>query len=130
MKVRITKSGKKTYWYSNRIGEEFEVTQSERYSESYQFKNNGILNFIDKVDCEILQPTGENDFDTQALSPQEEPNDKLFQAAVAAMQGMLANEGIRQIFCGNNGLHAIDIMPYAWDYAEALINEGKKRGHL
>lgn len=130
MKVRITKSGKKTYWYSNRIGEEFEVTQSERYSESYQFKNNGILNFIDKVDCEILQPTGENDFNTQALSPQEEPNDKLFQAAVAAMQGMLANEGIRQIFCGNNGLHAIDIMPYAWDYAETLINEGKKRGHL
>lgn len=125
MKVRITKSGKKTYWYSNRIGEVFEVTQSERYSESYQFKNNGILNFIDKVDCEILQPTGENDFNTQALSPQEEPNDKLFQAAVAAMQGMLANEGIRQI-----GLHAIDIMPYAWDYAEALINEGKKRGHL
>lgn len=130
MKVRITKSGKKTYWYSNRIGEEFEVTQSERYSESYQFKNDGILNFIDKVDCEILQPTGENDFNTQALSPQEEPNDKLFQAAVAAMQGMLANEGIRQIFCGNNGLHAIDIMPYAWDYAETLINEGKKRGHL
>ena len=130
MKVRITKSGKKTYWYSNRIGEVFEVTQSERYSESYQFKNDGILNFIDKVDCEILQPTGENDFNTQALSPQEEPNDKLFQAAVAAMQGMLANEGIRQIFFGNNGLHAIDIMPYAWDYAEALINEGKKRGHL
>ena len=122
MKVRITKSGKKTYWYSNRIGEVFEVTQSERYSESYQFKNDGILNFIDKVDCEILQPTGENDFDTQALSPQEEPNDKLFQAAVAAMQGMVANSRI----ASTDTL----LVKYSWDLAEALINEGKKRGHL
>ncbi len=122
MKVRITKSGKKTYWYSNRIGEVFEVTQSERYSESYQFKNDGILNFIDKVDCEILQPTGENDFNTQALSPQEEPNDKLFQAAVAAMQGMLANSRI--------ALTDTLLVKYSWEQAEALINEGKKRGHL
>ena len=122
MKVRITKSGKKTYWYSNRIGEVFEVTQSERYSESYQFKNDGILNFIDKVDCEILQPTGENDFNTQALSPQEEPNDKLFQAAVAAMQGMVANSRI--------ALTDTLLVEYSWDLAEALINEGKKRGHL
>ena len=126
MKVRITKSGKKTYWYSNRIGEVFEVTQSERYSESYQFKNDGILNFIDKVDCEILQPTGENDFDTpfntQALSPQEEPNDKLFQAAVAAMQGLISLVDYR----GSNK----DLARHAFDCAEALINEGKKRGHL
>ena len=122
MKVRITKSGKKTYWYSNRIGEVFEVTQSERYSESYQFKNDGILNFIDKVDCEILQPTGENDFNTQALSPQEEPNDKLFQAAVAAMQGMVANSRI--------ALTDTLLVKYSWDLAEALIAEGKKRGHL
>ena len=121
MKVRITKSGKKTYWYSNRIGEVFEVTQSERYSESYQFKNNGILNFIDKVDCEILQPTGENDFNTQALSPQEEPNDKLFQAAVAAMQGLLI---------GNDLPPNSDTVEYAWTLAETFINEGKKRGHL
>ena len=125
MKVKITKCSNKHYWYANMIGEKCEVQKMDSGHESYQFKNDGILNFIDKVDCEILQPTGENDFNTQALSPQEEPNDKLFQAAVAAMQGMLANEGIRQI-----GLHAIDIMPYAWDYAEALINEGKKRGHL
>ena len=130
MKVRITKSGKKTYWYSNRIGEEFEVTQSERYSESYQFKNDGILNFIDKVDCEILQPTGENDFNTQALSPQEEPNDKLFQAAVAAMQGIIDNEHTVEFaeFYKITQKEATSII--AWDYAEALINEGKKRGHL
>ena len=127
MTVRITKSGKKTYWYSNRIGEVFEVTQSERFSESYQFKNDGILNFIDKVDCEILQPTGENDFDTpfntKALSPQDEPNDKLFQAAVAAMQGLLSTN----LFLVNE---AERIAQMSWEQAEALIKEGKKSGHL
>ena len=136
MKVRITKCGKEGYWYSSRIGECFEV--GEYSSLDYETLEGGL---IAKIDCALIPEYGvtliaeqPNDFDTpfntQALSPQEEPNDKLFQAAVAAMQGMLANEGIRQIFCGNNGLHAIDIMPYAWDYAETLINEGKKRGHL
>ena len=52
----------------------------------------------------------------------EQPNDKLFQSAVAAMQGMVANSRI--------ALTDTLLVKYSWDLAEALINEGKKRGHL
>ena len=133
-RVKITKAAKLTYWYSNKIGEEFEVTQSERYSESYQFKIYGMLYLIDKVDCEILQPTGESEFDTpfntKALSSQE-PDQRLFQAALAAMQGCLSNDGLRMAFLANDqSADPIEIARMSFDYAEALINEGKKRGKL
>ena len=147
-RVKITKATKLKYWYSNKIGEEFEVTQSELYSESYQFKIYGMLYFIDKVDCEILQPTGKNEFDTpfntKALSSQE-PDQRLFQAALAAMQGMLAdpsNNEIGAAFILENlelpkgtAYNFLEHYPkyislVSWNYAEALINEGKKRGKL
>ena len=58
-----------------------------------------------------------------AEQPKEEPNDKLFQAAVAAMQGLLSTN----LFLVNE---AERIAQMSWEQAEALINEGKKRGHL
>ena len=60
-------------------------------------------------------------FNTKALSSQE-PDPRLFTAAVAAMQGMVANSRI--------ALTDTLLVEYSWDLAEALINEGKKRGHL
>ena len=56
-----------------------------------------------------------------AEQPKEEPDQRLFQAALAAMQGMLIREKTPYVerLCND-----------CWDYAEALINEGKKRGKL
>ena len=70
-----------------------------------------------------------NDFDTpfntKALSPQDEPNDKLFQAALAAMQGILAGALSKE-----GKIKTEEAANWAWDAAQDLINEGKKRGHL
>lgn len=55
------------------------------------------------------------------------PNDKLFTAAVAAMQGVLSNNAMVDHF---SNLQNEVVIKYAWDYAEALIAEGKKRNHL
>ena len=56
-----------------------------------------------------------------AEQPKEEPDPRLVQAALAAMQGMLVREKTPYVerLCND-----------CWDYAEALINEGKKRGKL
>ena len=57
MKVRIIKSRKKTLWYSNRIGTEWEITREEETRVSgncYIVKNPkfGYGIFVD--DCEIV----------------------------------------------------------------------------
>ena len=112
MKVRITKSGKKTYWYSNRIGEEFEIRDTGE--QVYYVEYKGVERGVDKEDCEVIPDEAETPFIGS--------EDKLFQAAVAAMQGMVANSRI----ASTDTL----LVEYSWDLAEALINEGKKRGHL
>ena len=57
-----------------------------------------------------------------AEQPKEEPDPRLFQAALAAMQGIISSVD----YHGTNEALANE----AWDYAEALIKEGKKRGKL
>ena len=74
---------------------------------------------INKDYCCALNPYGEiktgNDLHIT------EPDPRLFQAALAAMQGMLSV---------GSTLKNEPLSVECWDLAEALINEGKKRGHL
>lgn len=75
---------------------------------------------INKDYCCALNPYGEiktgNDLHIT------EPDPRLFQAALAAMQGIISSVD----YHGTNEALANE----AWDYAEAIINEGKKRGKL
>ena len=68
-----------------------------------------------------------NDWDTpfniQALSASKD--DKLFTAAVAAMQGYIVISNF-----GDTYIKPSDVATEAWDFAEALIKEGKERKHL
>lgn len=69
-------------------------------------------------------------FNTQALSASKD--DKLFTAAVAAMQGMLGNEKLRHDIEVNRSTseNCSTLEGIAWSVAEALIKEGKERKHL
>lgn len=63
MKVRITKAGKQTYWYSNKIGDIFYVVEIEEYQEEYFPNDYEVVDeddkrcrlMIDKDDCEIVE---------------------------------------------------------------------------
>lgn len=115
MKIKVNKSEKPTYWYSNRIGDVFEVKESENIANHYELMINGERCYIGFNDCEIV----------------DESKDKLFTAAVAAMQGILSNSILVGVIETFNGLPQKDEMArVAFDYAEALIAEGKKRNHL
>jgi len=57
MKVRIIKCKKPTYWYEKRIGEIFEVKQSDRYKKSYKVIDTCWL--IDKSDCEEVNKSSD-----------------------------------------------------------------------
>lgn len=113
MKVKITKCSNKHYWYANMIGEKCEV---QKMDSGHYCLTDSELYPLEITDCEIIH--------------EPEPNDKLFQAAVAAMQGIIDNEHTVEFaeFYKITQKEATSII--AWDYAEALINEGKKRGHL
>lgn len=52
-------------------------------------------------------------------------DDKLFTAAVAAMQGYIVISNF-----GDTYIKPSDVATEAWDFAEALIKEGKERKHL
>ncbi len=51
MRVKIIGVQFRTYWYSSKIGEIFEV-DDENYSGCYQVKSNGF--YIDEDDCIII----------------------------------------------------------------------------
>ena len=113
MKVRITKCSNIVYWYADRIGYEFEIRDTGE--QVYYVEYKGVERGVDKEDCEVIP--------YEPVLIAEQPNDKLFQAAVAAMQGLLSTN----LFLVNE---AERIAQMSWEQAEALINEGKKRGHL
>ena len=54
MKVRITKALKDSYWYSDRIGEIFEVEQHKHYNYKWVLVENNS-NCLDKQDCEEVK---------------------------------------------------------------------------
>ena len=121
MKVRITKCSNIVYWYADRIGYEFEIRDTGE--QVYYVEYKGVERGVDKEDCEVIP--------YEPVLIAEQPNDKLFQAAVAAMQGLLSNSILAGVMKTFNGLpHKDEIAEAAFTYAEALINEGKKRGHL
>lgn len=105
MKVRIIKSQKPNYWYVNEIGKCFDVL--EYGDKDYSIPDGGL---IAKDDCEIVTET---------------KDDKLFTAAVAAMQGYIVISNF-----GDTYIKPSDVATEAWDFAEALIKEGKERKHL
>lgn len=60
MKVKIIKARKKTYWYSDKRGEVFEVEQDKLRGDFYFYERRGktgCLKIIDKNDCEIVKDT-------------------------------------------------------------------------
>lgn len=54
MKVKITKCSSPLYWYSNKIGETFEVKISPFNQFEYGLTINNIQHFIEEKDCEII----------------------------------------------------------------------------
>lgn len=106
MKIRITKCSENKWWYNKYIGFIFYVEKV--HSTNYQVEKGFIL----KSDCEVIP-------DEPVLIEQ---NENLFQAAVAAMQGLVSAE--------NCTTDMKLVVSDAWDLAGHLINEGKKRGHL
>jgi len=53
MKVRITQSSKPSYWYADKVGQEFYVTDHDH--RSYKVTPGG--HYIRMVDCDILSHT-------------------------------------------------------------------------
>lgn len=51
-KVRVNKALRKTYWYADKIGEEFIVVDT-RFESTYYLVDK-ISNLLDKDDCEII----------------------------------------------------------------------------
>lgn len=101
-------------WHYSKVGQIFEVAPFDK--DCYLVvgvnpKEHGFDEplFIAHSDCKVLG------------SKQTEPDPRLFQAAVAAMQGMLAS---------GRALKNEPFSKAAWDYAQDLIAEGKKRGKL
>lgn len=119
MKVRITSCIKPLRWYANQIGDVFEVETTPKNGYYVVIEERGIPRLIATKDCEIIEDESTKD-------------DKLFTAAVAAMQGMLSNENLLKDmqFDGQCSEKAPTLESIAWNYAEALIKEGKERGHL
>lgn len=106
-------------WHYSKVGQIFEVAPFDK--DCYLVvgvnpKEHGFNEplFISHSDCKVLASSGQPNL-------LEVKDNQLFTAAVAAMQGMLF-----QNFQGSNE----DMSTIAWDIAEALINEGKKRGKL
>lgn len=65
------------------------------------------------------------------LATCSKPDPRLFTAAVAAMQGMLANPNYMTEYKGEKYLLECNVVSkVAFDYAKSLINEGKKRNLL
>ena len=54
MKVKIVKSSYNKYWYSNKIGEKFEVFKGQWYPDSYTLLNKQIFH-INVKDCIIIE---------------------------------------------------------------------------
>lgn len=54
MKVKITKCSSPLYWYSNKIGETFEVKISPFNQFKYTLTFNNIQHYIEEKDCEII----------------------------------------------------------------------------
>ena len=54
MKVRITKSSRPTYWYADRIGDVFDVSERKYLPCEYFTIDpmDGCKGYIDKADCE------------------------------------------------------------------------------
>ena len=109
-------------WHYSKVGQIFEVAPFDK--DCYLVvgvnpKEHGFNEplFISHSDCKVLASSGQPNL-------LEVKDNQLFTAAVAAMQGMLANESF------SNPEEGLPDLSVAWDYAEALINEGKKRGKL
>lgn len=56
MRVRVVKAGNELYWYSNKLGNEYNVFEVSylKYGVLIDGKHNGCL--ISKEDCEVVQP--------------------------------------------------------------------------
>ena len=54
MRVRIVRSSGAEYWYSNRIGEEFEVRLAGSKYCVIKLETNSSISLIDKEDCIII----------------------------------------------------------------------------
>ena len=97
----------------------------------WNYLNEGSTPEIPAASLDELKEWQKEHPEYEATVISEQPNDKLFQAAVAAMQGLLSNSILAGVMKTFNGLpHKDEIAEAAFTYAEALINEGKKRGHL
>lgn len=112
MKVRITSCIKPLRWYANQIGDVFEVETTPKNGYYVVIEERGIPRLIATKDCEIIEDESTKD-------------NKLFTAAVAAMQGYIVISNF-----GDTYIKPSDVATEAWDFAEALIKEGKERGHL
>jgi hypothetical protein len=57
VKVRIIKASKPTYWYADRIGEEYEAVLHEPDDLDYEVVGevNGFYCFIGVDDCEVVE---------------------------------------------------------------------------
>lgn len=119
MKVRITSCINPLRWYANQIGDVFEVETTPENGYYVVIEERGIPRLIATKDCEIIEDESTKD-------------DKLFTAAVAAMQGILSNEKLRHDIEVNRSTseNCPTLEGIAWNVAEALIKEGKERGHL
>lgn len=118
MKVRITSCINPLRWYANQIGDVFEVETTPENGYYVVIEERGIPRLIATKDCEIIEDESTKD-------------EKLFTAAVAAMQGMLGSERVLKMFGSDNEMPIKELIARdAFNYAEALIKEGKQRGHL
>lgn len=61
MKVKVLKCSKPTYWYANKIGQEFEVSQFT--NDDHYSLINTPLHCLDKKDCEIVKSKFEQKID-------------------------------------------------------------------
>ncbi len=55
MRVKIIKCRQPHFWYSNKIGKEYNVRQCKNIDEDYELIGNDFFANIEKEDCEIIE---------------------------------------------------------------------------